>query len=81
MRKLIEAKLVSADGVVADPQVWAMKYRDEEVDAVGAERILLGTDHPLLEVPRYLRAFDQAGLGEAERALVTGGNAARILHL
>jgi hypothetical protein len=33
MRKLIESTLVSADGVVADPPLWAMEYRDEEVDA------------------------------------------------
>ena len=34
MRKLIESTLVSADGVVADPPLWAMEYRDDEVDAI-----------------------------------------------
>ena len=38
MRKLIESTLVSADGVVADPPLWAMEYRDEEVDADALER-------------------------------------------
>jgi predicted TIM-barrel fold metal-dependent hydrolase len=48
---------------------------------VGVERILLGSDHPLLDVPRYLRALDDAGLDETERMLVAGGNAARLLRL
>ena len=39
MRKLIESTLVSADGVVADPPLWAMEYRDEEVDADALERV------------------------------------------
>ncbi len=51
------------------------------VDGVGAERILLGSDHPLLDVPRYLAALDEAGLDEAARALITGGNAARLFGL
>ena len=34
MRKLIESTFVSADGVVADPPLWAMEYRDDEVDAI-----------------------------------------------
>ena len=38
MRKLIESTLVSADGVVADPPLWAMEYRDEEVGADALKR-------------------------------------------
>jgi dihydrofolate reductase len=38
MRKLIESTFVSADGVVADPPLWAMEYRDEEVDADALKR-------------------------------------------
>jgi dihydrofolate reductase len=47
MRKLIESTLVSVDGVVASPPLWAMEYRDKEVDADSLERFL-PTDAMLL---------------------------------
>ncbi len=51
------------------------------VDGVGADRILLGSDHPLLDVPRYLAALDAAGVEASARDLITGANAARLLRL
>ena len=39
MRKIIESTLVSADGVVGDPPLWAMEYRDAEVTAEALERL------------------------------------------
>ncbi len=65
----------------AQPFVYEASVYRALVDAVGAERILLGSDHPLLDVPRYLGALDDAGLDERERALITGGNAALLLRL
>ena len=61
-------------------------------DLVGAERILWGTDYPLLTHPGRTREAtflydleDVRGAGAAltpsELALVLGGNAARLLHL
>jgi hypothetical protein len=32
MRKVIQTVLVSADGVVGDPRLWALDYRDAEVE-------------------------------------------------
>ncbi|HEX4578577.1 MAG TPA: amidohydrolase family protein [Candidatus Dormibacteraeota bacterium] len=65
----------------AQPFVYQPSVYRAVLDAVGAERILLGSDHPLLGVPRYLRALDDAGLDDAERALVTGANAAALLRI
>jgi len=65
----------------AQPFVYEASVYRALVDAVGPERILLGTDHPLLDVPRYLQALDDAGIGAAARELITGGNAARLLAL
>jgi uncharacterized protein len=65
----------------AQPFVYEASVYRAVLDAVGPERILLGSDHPLLDVPRYLRALDDAGLDDTERALVAGGNAARLLRL
>jgi dihydrofolate reductase len=47
MRKLIESTLVSADGVVGSPPLWAMDYRDEDVTRDALER-LSGSDAILM---------------------------------
>jgi dihydrofolate reductase len=47
MRKIIESTLVSADGVVGSPPLWAMDYRDEEVTRDALER-LSGSDAMLM---------------------------------
>jgi len=39
VRKVIESTLISADGVVGDPQLWAMEYRDAEVEKDALERL------------------------------------------
>jgi predicted TIM-barrel fold metal-dependent hydrolase len=65
----------------AQPFVYEASVYRALLDAVGVERILLGSDHPLLDVPRYLGALDDAGLDDTERAAVAGGNAARLLRL
>jgi dihydrofolate reductase len=47
MRKIIESTLVSADGVIGSPPLWAMDYRDEEVTRDALER-LSGSDAMLM---------------------------------
>lgn len=39
MRKVIQSVLVSADGVVGDPRLWALDYRDAEVEKDTLERL------------------------------------------
>ncbi|MSQ05999.1 MAG: amidohydrolase [Dehalococcoidia bacterium] len=60
-------------------------YRPEVFAAVarlaGPERMLLGTDYPLLEHRRLLRQVAESGLSEGEQADILGGNAARLLGL
>lgn len=65
----------------AQPFVYEASVYRALIDGVGADRIMLGSDHPLLDVPRYLRALDEAGIDAAARDHITGGNAARLLHL
>ncbi|HYA00935.1 MAG TPA: amidohydrolase family protein [Candidatus Binatia bacterium] len=48
------------------------------VGLVGAGRLLLGTDFPLLGVTRYRSMLEAAGLGEEDLRRVTGGNALDI---
>ena len=49
--------------------------------AVGAEKVLFGTDYPLLNQRRFLARVRGSGLSEAACEHVLGGNAARLLRL
>jgi len=54
------------------------------VDFFGAERILAGTDWPILAAlsrDRLAASLSEAGLSESEQRLIAGGNARRILRL
>ncbi len=65
----------------AQPFVYEASVYRALVDGVGAGRILLGSDHPLLEVPRYRAALREAGIDATAQALITGGNAVRLLGI
>ena len=51
------------------------------IDLVGADRLLFGSDYPLLAVARYMTAFTAAGISDAERRLVCGDAMAALLGL
>ncbi len=63
----------------AGPYLYESAVFPIAVKMVGHEKILLGSDFPLMPPDRYLRELDEAGLGEKELAAITGGNAMRIL--
>jgi hypothetical protein len=48
-------------------------------DAAGIERVLFGTDYPLLPPSRYYRELESSGLSPEERRAVLGENALRAL--
>ncbi len=48
---------------------------------IGAERILWGTDYPLLSQAKFLARVRASGLDEAQLRLVLGENAARLLRV
>ena len=48
---------------------------------VGTERILWGTDFPLLSQDKFLKRVRSSGLSEEQLEAVLGGNAARLLRL
>ena len=70
MRKIIESALVSFDGVIGDPQAWAVDYFDEQARADALER-LLASGAMLMGRRRY-EAFAQVWPAQ------TGGYADRI---
>ena len=52
------------------------------LDIVGMERVLWGSDHPVLEMSRFLRRTRRlAGIRPDEAELVLGGNARRVYRL
>jgi predicted TIM-barrel fold metal-dependent hydrolase len=51
------------------------------IDLVGAEKILWGSDFPLVAHEKALARTRGAGLSDGELAAVLGGNAARVLRL
>ena len=66
----------AASPFLYDPSIWETAAR-----IVGADKILFGTDHPLLKPARYFREIDASPLSEEDRARIKGGNAAALLGL
>jgi hypothetical protein len=48
---------------------------------VGADKVLFGTDFPLLRHQRLLRQVEQVGLDAEARQAILGENVARLLGL
>jgi uncharacterized protein len=65
----------------AAPFLYAPSAYRAVADLCGADRLLFGSDLPLLPARRYIDAFARAELTAAERALVMGTNAIRLLDL
>ncbi len=51
------------------------------IDLAGRDKILLGTDYPLLPAARYFKELAKAGLTQDEIDAICGGNAARLFRL
>jgi len=65
----------------ASPYLFSNKVYAAVSSLVGPERILFGSDFPLISPRRYFDQLNQSGLGEEERGKILGGNLARILGL
>lgn len=66
----------AASPFLYDPGIYRLA-----VELVGAEKILFGSDYPLIAPRRYFTEMDAAGLSGPERERICGANAARLLHL
>ncbi len=65
----------------ASPYVYKTQIYRAAARAVGAERILLGSDYPLLSPKRYFSEMEQAGLTQQEIESIGGQNAAKIFKI
>jgi hypothetical protein len=65
----------------AGPFLYKPSVYRHAIAIVGADRLLFGSDFPLLGLPRYLRDMEEAGLSDAEKAAVLGGNLSKLLGI
>ncbi len=66
----------AASPFLYDPEVYGLACR-----TVGAEKILFGSDYPLIKPARYFREIDEAGLDAGLKEKICGLNAASLLKL
>ncbi|MBW1840171.1 MAG: amidohydrolase [Deltaproteobacteria bacterium] len=66
----------AASPFLYDPDVYLIAKQ-----IVGTEKILFGSDFPLLKPKRYFDEFKEAGLSAEDKARVCGGNAVRLLRI
>jgi hypothetical protein len=65
----------------ASPYLYQPAVYRHAVEIFGADRVVFGSDFPLLEPRRYFVELEQSGLPQDSIALIRGGNAARVLGL
>jgi len=65
----------------ASPYLYQPQIYSQVATLCSPEKILFGTDYPLLSPRRYIREIDSQGLPENVKAQILSENARRLLHL
>ncbi len=65
----------------ASPFLYSPRVYNQVIQLVGADRILFGSDYPLLAQARLLQEINSADLSEEEKSLILSGNARRLLSI
>jgi predicted TIM-barrel fold metal-dependent hydrolase len=65
----------------ASPFLYTPQIYEQVIPLVGADRILFGSDHPLLEQGRVLKEIEALELPEETKNLIRSGNARRLLGI
>jgi uncharacterized protein len=65
----------------ASPFLYDPRIYRTAIETAGADKILLGTDFPLINHDRYFKEMNLADLSENEKNLIGGGNAALLFNL
>ena len=66
----------AASPFLYQPQIYTLVSQ-----LVGAEKILFGSDYPLLPPSRLLREISATALTDEEKRLITGENARKLLDI
>ncbi len=62
----------------ASPFLYEAAIYPKALELAGPEKVLFGTDYPLLKPSRYFKDMAASGISESDRAAICGGNAARL---
>ena len=65
----------------ASPFLYSPQIYTQVIDLVGPEKILFGTDYPLLKPGRLLSEIDSLGLSDEARRMILADNAKNLLGL
>ena len=65
----------------ASPFLYSPQVYNQVIQLVGADKILFGSDYPLLAQTRLLREINSANLPEEAKSLILSGNAQRLLRI
>ena len=75
----------AAEGIwydtAASPFLYRRKIYSVAVTIVGADKILFGSDYPLIRPECYIEEMEASGLGEEERRKILGQNTKDLLRL
>jgi uncharacterized protein len=63
----------AASPFLYDPDIYRVA-----IETAGAEKVLFGTDYPLIAPKRYYKEIEQAGVSVEDREKICGENAARL---
>ena len=65
----------------ASPFLYTPEIYSQVIQLVGADRVLFGSDYPLLEQSRLLEEIETLDLAEKTKSLVLSGNALKLLGI
>jgi len=81
MPEVAEAFANTFFDTAATPFLYQPQIFKHVADIVGSEKILFGSDYPLLSPRRILDQLELVHLGEEDRAKILGANAQRLLSI
>jgi hypothetical protein len=82
MKKEVKANLKNVYfDTAASPFLYDVAVYRIAIELIGADKVLFGTDFPLLPPARYFSEMDQAGLTRAEVDQICGLNAQALFSL
>lgn len=64
----------------ASPFLYDAKIFQVACSILGSDRVLFGSDYPLLSLPRYTKELDKAGIDPTARKAILGENFQRIVE-